>query len=339
MWGGCSSALPARLARRERHERRRRSFPESVPRFPESGGRRRPGSAGAPGGRHRVRLPAAAGTTLADGLAVQPTPLPPLSAHGRAVQPTRPAGWRALAAPQRCYPLLGRCLPWLWGLAALLALAGLVVGLLLAPTDFQQGDAYRIIFIHVPAAWMSMVVYVAMAFWAGVGLVLNTRLSAMMAAALAPTGALMTVIALWTGALWGRPTWGAWWVWDARLTSELLLLFLYLAFIALQAATDDPRRADRASAVLALVGVVNVPIIYFSVQWWNTLHQGASVSLTRAPSMASTMLTGMLLMGAACWAWCIAAALQRLRVLILEREKDTEWVARLPEVAGAGRPA
>jgi heme exporter protein C len=245
-------------------------------------------------------------------------------------------GWRALAAPQRCYPLAGRLLPWLWWAGAALALAGLVLGLLLAPTDFQQGDAYRIIFIHVPAAWMSMVVYVAMAFWAGLGLVLNTRLSAMMAAALAPTGALMTVIALWTGALWGRPTWGAWWVWDARLTSELLLLFLYLAFIALQAATDDPRRADRAGAVLALVGVVNVPIIYFSVQWWNTLHQGASVSLTRAPSMASPMLAGMLLMSAAFWAWAIAAALQRLRVLILEREKDTDWVSRLPEVAQAG---
>jgi len=150
--------------------------------------------------------------------------------------------------------------------------------------------------------------------------VFNTRLSHMMASALAPTGALFTFIALWTGALWGRPTWGAYWVWDARLTSELILLFLYLGFMALQAAIDDPRRADRAGALLAIVGVVNVPIIYYSVQWWNTLHQGASVSLMRSPSMASTMLSGMLLMALAFWLYSIAAALTRVRCIIRERE-------------------
>src|SRR4051812_41552471 len=138
---------------------------------------------------------------------------------------------------------------------------------------------------------MSMFLYVVMAFWAAMGLVFNTRLSAMMASALAPTGALLTVIALWTGSLWGRPTWGTWWVWDARLTSEAILLFLYLGFIALESAIEDPRRADRAGAILALTGTVNVPIIYFSVQWWSTLHQGASISFTRAPSMAVTMVT------------------------------------------------
>jgi heme exporter protein C len=178
---------------------------------------------------------------------------------------------------------------------------------------------------------MSMLIYVVMAFWAGLGLVLNTRLSSMMASALAPTGAWMTFIALWTGALWGKPTWGTWWVWDARLTSELLLLFLYLGFMALQAAIDDPRRADRAAGLLALVGVVNLPIIYFSVQWWNTLHQGSTINLTRAPSMASIMLTGLLLMVAAFWVYAIAAALQRVRAIILEREKDADWVARLQE--------
>jgi heme exporter protein C len=214
----------------------------------------------------------------------------------------------------------------------LFGLAGLVVGLGIAPSDFQQGDAYRIVFIHVPAAWMSMLIYIAMAFWAGLGLVLNTRTSSMMASALAPTGALMTFLALWTGALWGKPTWGAWWVWDARLTSELLLLFLYFGFMALQAAIDDRRRADRAGAVLALAGVINVPIIYFSVRWWNTLHQGASVNLDRAPSMASVMLVGMLLMTASLWAWSIAVALHRLRAIILERETDADWVQRLPEV-------
>ena len=136
----------------------------------------------------------------------------------------------------------------------------------------------------------------------------------------------MTFLALWTGALWGKPTWGAWWVWDARLTSELVLLFLYIGFMSLHAAIDDPRRADRAAGLLALVGVVNVPIIYFSVKWWNTLHQGASVSLTKSPSMASTMLLGMLVMALACWAYCIAAALLRVRSIILEREAHTAWV-------------
>jgi heme exporter protein C len=242
-------------------------------------------------------------------------------------------GWLRYAAPSTFYPWAGRLLPWCWGAAALFGVAGLVVGLLLAPTDFQQGDAYRIIFIHVPAAWMSMLIYVVMAFWAGLGLVLNTRLSFMLATALAPTGALMTFVALWTGALWGKPTWGTWWAWDARLTSELLLLFLYFGFMALQAAIDDPRRADRASAVVALVGVVNVPIIYFSVKWWNTLHQGSTINATRAPSMASIMLVGLLLMVAAFWAWSIAAALQRTRSIILERESDAEWVRRLPEAA------
>jgi heme exporter protein C len=152
-----------------------------------------------------------------------------------------------------------------------------------------------------------------------------------MACALAPTGALMTFIALWTGALWGKPTWGTWWVWDARLTSELLLLFLYIGFISLHAAIDDVRRADRAAALLAIVGVVNIPIIYFSVKWWNTLHQGSTINLTKAPSMANIMLTSMLLMVFAFWAYAIAAALQRVRALILEREKDADWVQRLPE--------
>ena len=175
--------------------------------------------------------------------------------------------------------------------AALLAVAGLAIGLVVAPTDAQQGDAYRIIFIHVPAAWMSMFLYVVMAGWSAAALGFNTRLSAMMAQAIAPTGAIMTFIALWTGAFWGRPTWGTYWAWDARMTSELILLFLYLGIIALRNAIDDPRRADRACAVLALTGVVNIPIIYFSVHWWNTLHQGSSVSLTKAPAMAAIMLT------------------------------------------------
>ena len=233
--------------------------------------------------------------------------------------------WFAYAAPQRFYPLVGKAVPWFGSLAALLAVAGLAIGLLIAPTDHQQGDAYRIIFVHVPAAWMSMVVYLAMAFWAAIGLAFNTRLAFMFANALAPTGALMTFLALWTGALWGKPTWGAWWVWDARLTSELILLFLYIGVLSLHAAIDDAKRADRAAALLALVGVVNVPIIYFSVKWWNTLHQGASVSLAKAPSMAAPMLLGMLVMALAFWAYCIAVSLARLRVIMLERERHAAW--------------
>ena len=241
--------------------------------------------------------------------------------------------WFYFAAPQRFYRLAGQLLPWCFMLASLLAVWGLYIGLWLAPTDAQQGEAYRIIFVHVPVAWMSMVVYLAMAGWAGVGLVFNSRLASMMACALAPTGALMTFLALWTGALWGKPTWGAWWVWDARLTSELVLMFLYIGFMSLHAAIDDPRRADRAAGLLALVGVVNVPIIYFSVKWWNTLHQGASVSLTKSPSMASTMLLGMLVMALACWAYCIAAALLRVRSIIVEREAHTAWVQDLARSA------
>jgi len=234
--------------------------------------------------------------------------------------------WFKYSSPQTFYPLAGRMAPWFIGIAVVLGLLGLYLALFAAPTDFQQGDAYRIIFIHVPAAWMSMFIYVVMAFWAGIGLAFNTRLSSMMAHALAPTGALMTFIALWTGAFWGRPTWGTWWVWDARLTSELILLFLYLGYLSLVAAIDEPRRADKASAVLALVGAINVPIIYFSVQWWNTLHQGSSISVTRAPSMAGIMLAGMLVMVFAFWAYSIAAALMRVRILILERERNAAWV-------------
>ena len=237
--------------------------------------------------------------------------------------------WFKYSSPATFYPLAGKLIPWFYGLAAILTLVGLYISFFLAPTDATQSEAYRIIFIHVPAAWMSMLIYLVMATWAGLGLILNTRLSSMMAQALAPTGAMFTFIALWTGALWGKPTWGAWWVWDARLTSELILLFLYIGYMSLTAAIDDPRRADKAGAILALVGAVNVPIIYFSVKWWNTLHQGASVSLTKAPSMAKIMLMGMLIMALAAWLYSIAVTLYRVRLIILEREKSSAWVQDL----------
>ena len=235
------------------------------------------------------------------------------------------------SSPSTFYPLAGKLIPWFGWSALLLAIIGLWIGFGLAPTDFQQGEAYRIIFIHVSTAWMSMFIYVVMAFWSALALGFNTRLSGMMAQALAPTGALMTFIALWTGALWGRPTWGTYWAWDARMTSELILLFLYFGVIALRSAIDDDRRADRACGVLTLVGVVNIPIIYFSVQWWNTLHQGSSVSMVAAPKMAAIMLVGMLVMAIAVWFYSIAAALMRVRCIILERERGVAWTGQLTE--------
>jgi heme exporter protein C len=217
-----------------------------------------------------------------------------------------------------------RLWPWLAVLALALTVAGLWVGFFVAPTDHQQGEVYRIIFLHVPAAWMSMFIYVVAAVHAGLGLVYRTRLSPLLARALAPTGALFTVIALWTGAAWGKPTWGAWWVWDARLTSELILLFLYLGYLGVASAIEDPERADAGGAIVLLAGVVNVPIIYFSVQWWSTLHQGATIRMDAAPSMTHTMLAGMLLMTLACWAYTLAVCLLRTRCLIRERAAEEQ---------------
>ena len=239
--------------------------------------------------------------------------------------------WLKYSAPQTFYPLAGKLVPLFAWPALILAIIGLYIGFFVAPTDATHGESYRIIFIHVPAAWMSMVIYMAMAFWAALGLIMNTRLSFMMAQALAPTGAMFTFVALWTGAFWGKPTWGTWWVWDARLTSELILLFLYVGYMSLTAAIEDTRRADRAGALLAIVGSINVPIIYFSVKWWNTLHQGASVSLTKGSSMAKTMLLAMLIMTFAFWAYAIAVSLVRLRCIVREREQQAAWLNEAKE--------
>jgi heme exporter protein C len=233
------------------------------------------------------------------------------------------------AAPSRFYALSGLLLPWLWITAALLAAAGLYIGFFVAPTDAQQGESYRIIFIHVPAAWMSMVVYLAMAGWAAIGWIFNARMASMLARALAPSGMVFTLIALATGSFWGKPAWGTWWVWDARLTSELILLFLYVGYIALVEAIDDVKRADHAGALLAIVGAINVPVIYFSVRWWNTLHQGATLTMSAAPKMQSTMLTAMLLLTFAFWAYAFAVVFVRARAIVLEREHDAEWVRGL----------
>ena len=237
--------------------------------------------------------------------------------------------WFKYSAPSTFYPLAGRLAPWFAGASVVLLLIGLYLSFFVAPVDYKQGDGYRIMFIHVPAAWLSMFIYIVMACWAAAGMIWRTRLSSMMATALAPTGAMFTFVALWTGALWGKPMWGTWWVWDARLTSELILLFLYIGFMALESAIDDPRRAARAGGLLALVGVINVPIIYYSVQWWNTLHQGASIKLGGSgmqASMTEIMLWTLLIMSFACWLYAIAVVLTRVRRIILERESNTAWV-------------
>jgi heme exporter protein C len=246
--------------------------------------------------------------------------------------------WYRFSSPVSFYPLAGSWSSAFGTLAALLTGVGLFVALFVAPTDATQGDAYRIIYLHVPAAWMAMFIYLVIAGWSAAALGFNARLAAMMAQALAPTGALMAALALWTGAFWGRPTWGTYWAWDARMTSTLILLFLYLGIIALRSAIEDPRRADRACALLALVGAINVPIIYFSVQWWNTLHQGSSISLTVAPRMAMVMLAGILIMTAAAWCYTIAVALARVQAIIVERERGASWLESLVDLrAGARR--
>ena len=233
------------------------------------------------------------------------------------------------SSPVAFYPLAGKLIPWFAALAAALGAAGIYMGLFSAPTDFQQGEVYRIIFIHVPASWMAMFIYLIMAMYGVMALTFNTRLSSMMMEALAPTGALFTALALWTGALWGRPTWGTYWAWDARMTSTLILLFLYVGYLALINAIEDKKRADKAGALLVIVGSVNVPIIYFSVRWWNTLHQGSSISATGSQKMAAIMLWAMVTMAIAAWMYTIAVSLVRVRAIILEREsgRSSAWVA------------
>lgn len=233
------------------------------------------------------------------------------------------------ASPMHFYRLANLFTPWLGWSAALLFIAGLYGALFYAPADYQQGESFRIIYVHVPSAWMSMFVYMIMAFAGAVGLIWKTKVSDSIARNCAPLGASFTFLALVTGSLWGKPMWGTWWVWDARLTSELILLFLYLGYIALQSAIDDRRSAARASAVLALVGVVNIPIIHYSVIWWNTLHQGPTVSKMDTPSIHIDMLIPLLLMTLAFNLYFFAVLLIRTRMDLIEQEKNSRWVEEL----------
>jgi heme exporter protein C len=231
-----------------------------------------------------------------------------------------------LGSPPHVYALAARLTPWFAWPAALLIGAALYGGLVLAPPDYQQGEGFRIIYVHAPSAWMSLMVYTVMASAAAVGLVWRIKVGHAVAASSAPIGASFTVAALATGMLWGRPMWGTYWQWDPRLTSELLLLFLYLGYMGLRSAIEDPQRADRASALLAIVGVVNVPIIHYSVEWWNSLHQTASVMKVGKPAMPASMLVPLLLMLLGFTLFYAALLLTRLRGELLRRERSASWL-------------
>ena len=231
-----------------------------------------------------------------------------------------------LASPPHAYRICSRLLPWLGWMSAVAIAVGLFGGLVLAPPDYQQGDGFRIVYVHAPAAWLSMLVYGTMAAAAAVGLVWRIKLGHAVAAASAPIGASFTFLALATGSIWGKPMWGTWWVWDARLTSELLLLFLFAGIIALRSSIDDRDRGDRASAVLAIVGVVNLPIIHYSVYWWNTLHQASTLTKMGKPSMAGDMLWPLLLMLLGFTLFYASVLLLRLKAQILLRERDASWL-------------
>jgi len=231
-----------------------------------------------------------------------------------------------LASPPHVYALAARLTPWFAWPAAALIVAGLYGGLVLAPPDYQQGDGFRIIYVHAPSAWMSLMVYVTMAVSAAVGLIWRMKIAHAAAASCAPIGASFTVAALVTGSLWGRPMWGTYWEWDPRLTSELILLFLYLGYMALRSAIDDVQRADRGSALLAVVGVINVPIIHYSVLWWNSLHQAPSVMKLAKPEMPVAMLLPLLMMLLGFTLFFVALLLVRLRGEILRRERSASWI-------------
>ena len=232
-------------------------------------------------------------------------------------------------SPKYFYSLSGKMLPWLGVSALVFLLLGTWQGLFVAPTDYQQGESYRIIYIHVPAAWMSMFIYMVMAITGGIGIIWRIKIAEVISVSSAPIGAAFTFLALVTGALWGKPMWGAWWVWDARLTAELFLLFLYLGVIALYSAIEDKRVASRAVAILALVGVVNIPIIHYSVEWWNTLHQPATITKFDKPSIAMSMLIPLLLMALGFKLYYGYVVLLRARCEVLERERNSSWVKAL----------
>ncbi|BAF61720.1 heme ABC transporter permease [Candidatus Vesicomyidisocius calyptogenae] len=236
---------------------------------------------------------------------------------------------QTFASPKNFYQISQKIILWLLIPFIILMLIGLYWGLIVAPIDYQQGESYRIMFIHVPAAWMSMFVYLVLAISGGIGLIWKIKLAYVIAKVSAPIGVAFTFLALTTGAVWGKPMWGTWWVWDARLTSELILLFLYLAYMSLNNAFDNPKTASKASSVLAIMGLVNLPIIHYSVKWWNTLHQSASVSVNKVAIQDVDMLIALLLMGMAFKFLYGALMLMRARDEVLVIEQNSSWVKRI----------
>ena len=232
---------------------------------------------------------------------------------------------QAFASPQNFYRISKKLIPWFLYPFIALTLVGLYWALIKSPPDYQQGESVRIMYVHVPAAWMSLFIYVVMAVAGAIGLIWQIKLANVVASVSAPIGAAFTFLALVTGAVWGKPMWGTWWVWDARLTSELILLFLYLAYMSLNNAFDNPKTAAKASSVLAIVGLVNIPIIYYSVEWWNSLHQGSSVSVTKV-SMQIDMFYALLLISFAFKFLYGALVLMRARDELLVREQNSRWV-------------
>lgn len=239
-----------------------------------------------------------------------------------------------LGSPPYFYRFAGRLIPWLYAITIVGMVVGLYGGLVMAPADYQQGNSFRIMYVHVPCAWMSLFVYAFMAANAFVALVWRIKLSETLAMTSAPIGAMFTFVTLVTGSLWGEPTWGTWWTWDARLTSELVLLFLYFGVIGLFHAIEDTRQAARAAAFLALIGAVNLPIVQYSVVWWNTLHQGSTVNLFGPSKIDSRMLWPLLTMALATHTYFFASLLVRTRVALLELESGKEWVRGLLHADG-----
>ena len=241
------------------------------------------------------------------------------------------------ANPARFNRLASRLMPWFAWPAGFLILGGLYFGLIASPADYQQGETVRIMYVHVPSAWMAMFVYSSMAIASAVGLIWKHPLAHLSAEAAAPIGACFTFICLFTGSLWGKPMWGTWWVWDARLTSVLVLFFLYLGYMALNSAFDDPSRGERSAAILALIGFINVPIIKFSVDWWNTLHQPASVVKMSGPAIHGSMLVPLLMMAVGFSLFICAVLLIRMRALMLARRARGLTLAGLHDMAASSQ--
>ena len=235
-----------------------------------------------------------------------------------------------LASPKYFYSIATNFIPWLFILGAILMSFGIINGLFFAPPDYQQGDAFRIIYVHVPSAYLSMMVYVLMAITSIVGLVWRIKLAHAVTVSAAPIGAWFTLLALITGSIWGRPMWGTWWEWgDPRLTSELLMLFLYLGYIALRAAIPDNNKADKLSSILILIGAINIPIIHFSVEWWTSLHQGSTLLKSGGPAIATSMLYPLLAMIFGLSLYFGGLLLTRIKAEVLNREKHTRWIKEM----------